>query len=129
MSGDDAPTAGSEVNVSSVEWARPGVVVVALQGELDMASVPAVSQALLDLIAERPRRLVLDLGQVSFFGSMAVGMLLMVHEELAPTGWLSLIGIAGNRRVSSVLDVAGIRMLAPEYPGITAALRELDAAE
>ena len=129
MSSDDPPTAEAVDTISSVGWARPGVVVVALQGELDMATVPAVSQALLHLIDQRPRRLILDVGQVSFFGSMAVAMLVMIHEELAPTGWLSLIGVAGNRRVSSVLDTACVRMLAPEYAGLTAALRELDAAE
>jgi anti-anti-sigma factor len=55
---------------------------VALSGELDFATVPAVEEALAGVLAERPRRLVLDLSAVSFADSSAIALWVRCSSEV-----------------------------------------------
>lgn len=60
-----------------------GAVVVHLVGELDLYNAPEVRSALLDLTSEQPERLVIDLGEVDFVDSTALGVLIEVRTRLA----------------------------------------------
>ena len=59
-----------------------GAVVVHLVGELDLYTAPEVRTALLDLCAEQPERLVVDLEQVDFVDSTALGVLIEARTRL-----------------------------------------------
>ena len=60
-----------------------GAVVIHLVGELDLYNAPEVRAALLEVSAEEPERLVVDLGQVDFVHSTALGVLIEVRTKLA----------------------------------------------
>jgi anti-sigma B factor antagonist len=60
-----------------------GAVVVHLVGELDLYNAPEVRAALLEVCAEEPERLVVDLGQVDFVDSTALGVLIEARTKLA----------------------------------------------
>jgi anti-sigma B factor antagonist len=62
---------------------RDGAVVVHLVGELDLYNAPEVRAALLEVCAEEPERLVVDLGQVVFVDSTALGVLIEARTKLA----------------------------------------------
>ena len=51
--------------VSGIER-RNGAAIIHLVGELDLYNAPEVRTALLELCAEQPERLVVDLGEVAF---------------------------------------------------------------
>ncbi|HEX4930565.1 MAG TPA: STAS domain-containing protein [Gaiellaceae bacterium] len=59
-----------------------GAVVVRLVGELDLYNAPEVRIALLELCAEQPERLVVDLGDVDFVDSTALGVLIEARTKL-----------------------------------------------
>ena len=59
-----------------------GAVVVHLVGELDLYNAPEVRAALLELCAEKPERLVVDLGDVDFVDSTALGVLIEARTKL-----------------------------------------------
>ena len=59
-----------------------GAVVVRLVGELDLYNAPEVRTALLELCAEKPERLVVDLGEVDFVDSTALGVLIEARTKL-----------------------------------------------
>jgi len=59
-----------------------GVVVVRLVGELDLYNAPEVRTALLEVCAEQPERLVVDLGEVDFVDSTALGVLIEARTKL-----------------------------------------------
>ncbi|NUT55779.1 MAG: STAS domain-containing protein [Thermoleophilia bacterium] len=59
-----------------------GAAVVRLVGELDLYNAPQVRSALLELAAEQPERLVVDLGEVSFVDSTALGVLIEARTKL-----------------------------------------------
>jgi anti-sigma B factor antagonist len=60
-----------------------GVTVVHLAGELDLYNAHVVRDALLEICAEEPDRLVVDLGDVSFLDSTALGVLIEARKSLA----------------------------------------------
>lgn len=61
---------------------KDGAVVVQLVGELDLYNAPQVRTALLDLCAEQPERLVVDLAEVDFVDSTALGVLIEARTRL-----------------------------------------------
>jgi anti-sigma B factor antagonist len=67
--------------VSAVER-NGGVTVVRLAGELDLYNAHLVREALLEVCAEAPARLIVDLGDVSFLDSTALGVLIEARKSL-----------------------------------------------
>jgi anti-sigma B factor antagonist len=61
---------------------RDGAVVVHLVGELDLYNAPALRAALLDVAAAQPERLVIDLEEVDFVDSTALGVLIETRAKL-----------------------------------------------
>jgi anti-sigma B factor antagonist len=59
-----------------------GAVVIHLTGELDLYNAPEIRSALLDVCAEQPERVIVDLGQVHFVDSTALGVLIEVRTKL-----------------------------------------------
>ena len=59
-----------------------GAVVVRLVGELDLYNAPEVRTALLAVCDEKPERLVVDLGEVDFVDSTALGVLIEARTKL-----------------------------------------------
>lgn len=62
---------------------RGGAVIVHLVGELDLYNATEVRTALLEVCAEEPERLVVDLGEVGFVDSTALGVLIEARTKLA----------------------------------------------
>jgi anti-sigma B factor antagonist len=71
----------SERPVAGVDR-RNGAVIVHLVGELDLYNAPEVRAALLELCAESPERLVVDLADVDFVDSTALGVLIEARTKL-----------------------------------------------
>ena len=60
-----------------------GAIVIHLTGELDLYNAALVRAALLDAVTEGPTRLVIDLEQVEFVDSTALGVLIEARTKLA----------------------------------------------
>jgi anti-sigma B factor antagonist len=76
---------GSKLNeppVKGIERRDGGAVVVHLVGELDLYNAPEVRTALLEVAAEQPERLVIDLTEVAFVDSTALGVLIEARTKL-----------------------------------------------
>jgi anti-anti-sigma factor len=61
---------------------RNGAVVVRLVGELDLYNSHQVREALVACTAEQPPRLVVDLGEVEFIDSTALGVLVEARSRM-----------------------------------------------
>jgi anti-sigma B factor antagonist len=59
--------------------------VVRLVGELDLYNAPVLREALTAIVAEAPARLVIDLGEVTFVDSTALGVLIETRSKLPDT--------------------------------------------
>ena len=81
---------------------RNGAVVIHLAGELDLYNAPEVRSALLELCSEQPERLVIDLGEVDFVDSTALGVLIEARTKLddRETFLLAAPGLETHRALS-----------------------------
>ena len=101
----DAP-ATLELTVSEHE----GETVVRAAGELDVNTAPELREQLTRLIGEDPRRIVVDLSEVSFVDSTALSVLVSALKRLRQAdGDLELA--APNPSVRRVFEITGLTRL------------------
>lgn len=81
--------------------------VVWLEGELDMANVPSVTEALDLVTSEAPGVLVVDLQNLSFMDSSGLHWLLNAERTCRAVGTRLLL-IRGPRPVQRVLEISGV---------------------
>lgn len=79
---------------------------IALAGEIDLASAPALKSALLALLADGYRKLVLDLSAVKHMDSTGLGVLVGFRRRLGDDEHVTLACLPPN--VSNVLKVTGL---------------------
>ena len=82
-----------------------GDVVVRLAGEIDLYNAEEVGSALQEIAGSDPARVVVDLGEVEFVDSTALGTLIEARKQLA-NGRLVLA--APGRDVRRAIEVAGL---------------------
>jgi anti-sigma B factor antagonist len=81
-------------------------VVVALSGELDLATVERVQQRLAEL-RDAGRAVLLDLDRLTFMDSTGIRLLLTACEDAASHAWTFRV-TRGSDRVQQVLTAAGV---------------------
>jgi anti-anti-sigma factor len=87
---------------------RSAVAVVAVQGPLEVGTVPRVREQLAEALAARPARLVVDLADCPFVDACALTMLLDLHRRCCRAGGvLTLRGC--SPRVLRLLSLTGLR--------------------
>jgi anti-sigma B factor antagonist len=81
-------------------------LVVRLAGELDLYNAPALRTALLDCVAREPARLVVDLGEVTFIDSTALGALIEARSRLGSKDGFVLA--APGLETRRALEISGL---------------------
>jgi anti-sigma B factor antagonist len=93
--------------------------VIAIEGELDLATAPRLKWMLVDSLDAGHTRLVLDLSRTSFMDSTALGVLVGVNRSLDPDARLAVV--CTNENVSKIFELAGM-------DGVFAIFRALEQA-
>jgi anti-sigma B factor antagonist len=83
--------------------------VVRLGGELDLYNAAQVRAALTEACAETPERVVVDLGEVEFIDSTALGVLIETRRKLDNRGGLLLA--APGLETRRALQISGLDKL------------------
>ena len=84
-----------------------GSVVVRLAGELDLHNAAVVREALLESAGTAPERLVVDLGDVRFIDSTALGVLIGAVKRLrGRDGALTLVNTDAN--IAKTFEITGL---------------------
>ena len=96
---------GREAAVAGVER-RDGAIVVSLAGELDLYNAEEVRNALLDACAGEPGALVVDLEEVRFIDSTALGVLIEARSKLADRNGFRLA--APGLETRRALEISGL---------------------
>jgi len=100
-----AESKGSQVAVSSLRRAGDAVV-AALRGEIDLHNSPQVRTALLKFLDEnKPKRLVLNLGEVPYMDSSAIAVLVEALQKMRKTGGKVFLTNL-QPRVKGLLEIA-----------------------
>jgi anti-sigma B factor antagonist len=99
---------------SDGEWA-----VLAVSGEVDLATAPAVRECLNGLAGGGVRHVVVDLQGVDFLDSVGLGVLVAASRRLRaaePAGSLRLV--CTNQRVVKLFALTGLLRLFPIYASV-----------
>jgi anti-sigma B factor antagonist len=94
------------------ENAHGGAVELDLAGDLDMNATFALEPVLDRVLADAPRALVLDLGDVPFVDSSGLGLLIATHERATRADVDMAIKGAGPE-IQRVIHIAGLDDLLP----------------
>ena len=85
---------------------RDDAVVIALAGELDLYNAEEIRAALLEACASEPERLVVDLAEVRFIDSTALGVLIETRSRMADRNGFRLA--APGLEARRALEVSGL---------------------
>jgi anti-sigma B factor antagonist len=96
----------SPVHLSATTYRAGEAEVLALAGELDMATAPEANAALERRLAQAPSVLVVDLTAVTFLGSVGLAALARAHEAAGDR--VSLRVVAANRAVRRPIELTGL---------------------
>ncbi len=91
----------------SVRESTTDTVVVRVVGEVDMATAPTVMNSVHGYVSAPGRTLVLDLTEVTFFGSDGINVLLTLRSACRRTG-AHLRVVANTPAVLHPLEVTGL---------------------
>jgi anti-sigma B factor antagonist len=73
-----------------------GVMVIRpMHARLDASSAPALREALIERISRGELSIVVDLGEVTFMDSSALGALIAAAKRLGPTGTIGVAAMTG----------------------------------
>jgi anti-sigma B factor antagonist len=94
--------------------------VIAVQGDLDLATAPQLKWMLVDALEEGHRQLVLDLKNATFMDSTALGVLVGVSRSLGADGTLAIV--CANDKLLKIFEVSGMDGVFAIYPSFDHAL-------
>ncbi len=94
--------------------------VVAVEGDLDLASAPQLKLALVDLLDKGYGHYVLDLSQLTHMDSMGLGVLVGFHKRLDRDARLALAAVPPKQR--KLLELTGLDTRFDSFPTIEDAL-------
>jgi len=105
----------------TVLTAPDGAVSVAIGGDLDIASAPAVRERLLSLLRPGACRLVIDMSAVRYADASGLAVLVSTQRRAVLLGgWLRLA--APRPEVAGILTVTGLSRHLAAYPTVRAAV-------
>jgi anti-sigma B factor antagonist len=81
-------------------------IVLAIDGELDLATAPALKWSLLDVLEAGYSQLVLDLSGVGFMDSTAIGVLVGIKRQLVAGQRLAIASLQAD--VLKIFEVTGL---------------------
>jgi anti-sigma B factor antagonist len=99
---------------------RDGAVVVALTGELDLYNAEEIRRALLEACAGEPKLLVVDLEEVRFIDSTALGVLIEARSRMADRSGFRLA--APGLETRRALEISGLDRHFLVHPTVAEAL-------
>jgi anti-sigma B factor antagonist len=85
---------------------KNGTAIVQLAGELDLYNAPDVREALQEVSADAPERVVVDLSEVEFIDSTALGVLIEARSRFANREAFLLAGPGLETR--RALEISGL---------------------
>ncbi|MDT5092208.1 MAG: anti-sigma factor antagonist [Mycobacterium sp.] len=97
-----------------------GITVLAVGGEVDLATAPIFEKAIDDALAGDPPALVIDLTQVSFLASAGLQLLVATQERIGGTGEFAVV--ADGPATSRPIQLTELDKIFGLYPVLEDAL-------
>jgi anti-sigma B factor antagonist len=98
-------TSDAEFEVTVSE--QPGIPVLAVRGEIDVASAPEFHASLSDLIGQGHEVVMVDLSEVSFIDSTGLGVLVGAEKEMRQSS-RDLRLVVTQPQITRLLELTGL---------------------
>jgi len=106
-----------------------GIPIVAVQGEIDLYTVPEFRKALQQVIDEEPSALIVDLREISYIDSAGLGALLAAFKTLsAHNAPICVVTGPDNPGVRRVLEITRLDTLMLIRNSVEDAVRDLSVS-
>jgi anti-sigma B factor antagonist len=102
---------------------QPGTIVLAVSGELDIASAPVLRDHLEFAFGRQPAQIVLDLAGLKFCDAAGLSVFAMARQRTGTAGILLALA-AVPRRLSRLLTITDMRRFLDVYPSVAAAAQQ-----
>jgi anti-sigma B factor antagonist len=107
------------------QGSQAGHHVIAVRGEIDLFTAPELKQALTDAIEGGQRRVAIDLTEVSFLDSTALGVLIGAVKRLRSRGGALAI-VNTEPSIAKTFEITGLDQIFTIVPSREEALAALD---
>ncbi|MGO4444359.1 STAS domain-containing protein [Mycobacterium sp. 2YAF39] len=91
--------------ITSVSY-DDGIAVLAVGGEVDLATIPAFQAAIAEALAQRPTALIIDLSAVDFLASAGLQALVATHETVSGAAGFAVV--ADGPATSRPIELTGL---------------------
>ena len=99
--------AGGRVDLKLGHYAKDGIVVIDVQGEIDISTAPRLRELLIDLVSTNNYQLVVNLDKVGFLDSTGLGVLVGgLRRVRAHDGSLDLV--CTREQILKILKITGL---------------------
>ena len=118
--GDTAYSAPPAAGFGVVETWIERTVVVAASGDLDLATVHELADAIQAAARKEPTALIVDLSQLDFLASAGMSLLIATHRDMGPNARFGVV--ADGPCTSRPLKLIGLDAIFDLYPTLDEAL-------
>jgi anti-anti-sigma factor len=94
-----------------------GVAVLAVTGEIDLATIPAFEAAITEALAQRPSALIVDMTNVDFLASAGLQALVATHEKVSGTAAFAVV--ADGPATSRPIELTGLDQILSLHPSVS----------
>jgi anti-anti-sigma factor len=112
----------SDAITTSVER-RDDITLLAVGDVVDLATAPALEEAIDELLAEQPKALIVDLSEVTFLASVGLRLLVSTHEKVSKSGEFAVV--ASGPVTSRPIQLTQLDEVFAMYPTLDAALKDV----
>jgi anti-sigma B factor antagonist len=109
------------------QGSEAGHYVIAARGEIDLFTAPELKQVITDVIESGERRVAIDLSEVSFLDSTALGVLIGAVKRLRSRGG-ALAVINTDSSIAKTFEITGLDQIFTIVSSRAEALEALDDA-
>lgn len=111
----------SESDAVTTTVERRDDVTLLIVGEVvDLATAPALEEAIDGLVAEEPKALIVDLSAVTFLASVGLRLLVSTHEKVSESGQFAVV--ASGPITSRPIQLTRLDQVFAMYPTLDEAL-------
>ena len=118
---EEPETMTTDANFDVAEIDHSGVPVLTVRGEVDVSTAPELRERLLLLAERRPTTAVVDLSDVSFVDSTALGVLVSGVKRLRSGGG-DLHLVVTQPHISKVFEITGLTEVFRIFPTLEEAV-------
>ena len=112
----------SDAITTSVER-RDDITLLAVGEVVDLATAPALEEAIDELLAEEPKALIVDLSEVTFLASVGLRLLVSTHEKVSKSGEFAVV--ASGPVTSRPIQLTQLDEVFAMYPTLDEALTDV----